>query len=243
MPQSSPIYGDKDPRELPAYTLSTAAYLLKLPSTTLQKWVAGRPSRAAYNAQPVPPLILLPEGSTSLSFNNLLEAHTLSSLRRRHQISPANVRKAIDTLRAIYPKSNHPLLELDFQTDGVSLFVEDLSSLINLSKGGQRAIRELFDVHLQRVERDDTGLPVKLFPFVRNPDASVEELKAEPRPVEINPRVSFGKPVLTGTGIPTISIAERFQAGENPLDIADYYERDVSEILEAIRYETHLRAA
>ena len=237
------IYGGKDPRELPAYTVSTAAYLLNLPQTTLQKWVSGRPSRATSTDAPaVSPLIVRPDNSGALSFLNLLECHTLSSLRRRHNISVLSIRRALNTLGEIYPDSPHPLLNQDFQTDGVSLFIERLDNLVNISLGGQTAMRELMVAHLQRIEHDSHGLPVKLFPFIRN-DASAEALKSEPRSIQIDARISFGRPVLTGTGITTLGIAERFKAGEALEEIADDYGRDLSEIMQAVRYEIRLLKA
>ena len=242
MSPSFDLYGGKDPRELPAYSVSTAAYLLNLPTTTLQKWVSGRPSRSQHGLTPVAPLIARPENSPGLSFFNLLECHTLSAFRRQH-ISALNRRKAVETLREMFPNSAHPLLGLEFQTDGTSLFVQKWGALVNLSKGGQLAMRELIEVHLKRIELDERGLPVKLFPFVRNPDASIEQLRREPRPVQIDAGISFGRPVLSGTGIATLTIAERFKAGEAPEAIADDYGRDVMEIIQAVRYELRLREA
>ena len=237
------IYGGKDPRELPAYSISTAAYLLNLPQTTLQKWVSGRPSRASNAEAPaVTPLVARPEGSGALSFFNLLECHTLSSLRRRHNISVPNIRRALNTLADYYPDSPHPLLNQNFQTDGISLFIERLDSLVNISRGGQTAMRELMVVHLQRIEHDSAGLPVKLFPFIRN-DVSVEVLKSEPRSIQIDARISFGRPVLAGTGLTTLGIAERFKAGESAESIADDFDLETAQVAQAVRYELRLREA
>ena len=243
MSHSTDIYGGNDPREIPAYSVSTAAYLLNLPPTTLQKWVSGRPSRASAEGAPyVTPLIARPDGSSALSFFNLLECHTLSAFRRQN-ISPLNRRKAVETLREMFPDLTHPLLGLEFQTDGTSLFVQKWGALVNLSRGGQLAMRELIEVHLKRIELDESGLPVKLFPFISNPGAPIEQLRHEPRPVQIDAGISFGRPVLSGTGITTLSIAERFKAGESAESIADDYGRELSEIMQAVRYELRLREA
>lgn len=243
MPDSIDIYGGKDPREIPAYTVSTTAYLLNLPQTTLQKWVSGRPSRAASTDAPaVSPLIVRPDDSGALSFFNLLECHTLSSLRKRHNISVPNIRRALNTLADYYPDSSHPLLNQDFQTDGISLFIERLDNLVNISRGGQIAMRELMVVHLQRIQHDSHGLPVKLFPFIRN-DVSAEILKSEPRSIQIDARISFGRPVLADTGLTTLGIAERFKAGESAESIADDFDLETAQIVQAVRYEMRLREA
>jgi uncharacterized protein (DUF433 family) len=55
--------------------------------------------------------------------------------------------------------------------------------------------------------------------------------------VSIDPRVAFGRPVISGTRIPTSDVADRFNAGESPADLAFDYGRSQDEILEAIRCE------
>jgi uncharacterized protein (DUF433 family) len=59
----------------------------------------------------------------------------------------------------------------------------------------------------------------------------------------IDPRISFGRPVLAGTGIPTAVIAERYKAGESMDDLADDYGCQRFEIEEAVRCELALEAA
>lgn len=55
--------------------------------------------------------------------------------------------------------------------------------------------------------------------------------------------VSFGRPVLEGTGIPTAIVAERYKAGETIEELADDYERPSRDIQEAIRCELETKAA
>jgi len=49
-----------------------------------------------------------------------------------------------------------------------------------------------------------------LFPFV-HPDRA----KDDPKVIVIDPDISFGRPVIVGTRIPTSILAERYQAGES----------------------------
>jgi uncharacterized protein (DUF433 family) len=98
-------------------------------------------------------------------------------------------------------------------------------------------MRELLEAHLRRIERDERGLAVRLFPFTRRRELD------EPRVVVIDPRVSFGRPVLVGTGIPTSVIADRYKAGESMDQLADDYGRPRLEIEEAIRCELEVQAA
>ena len=59
--------------------------------------------------------------------------------------------------------------------------------------------------------------------------------------VVIDPTLSAGRPVITGMGLATEVIAERYKAGETVAELAKDYDREKAEIEEAIRCE--LRAA
>jgi uncharacterized protein (DUF433 family) len=59
-----------------------------------------------------------------------------------------------------------------------------------------------------------------------------------PRIVAMDPAIAFGRPVISGSRIPTIEIFERFNAGESPEELAADLGRQLDEIHEAIRCET-----
>ena len=109
--------------------------------------------------------------------------------------------------------------------------------LINVTQSGQIALRELLKAHFHRVEHDASGTAVRLYPFTRKRDLG------EPKIVVIDPHVSYGRPVLVGTGIPTAIVAERYKAGESIDELAEDYGRPRNEIEEAIRCELWLEAA
>ena len=97
------------------------------------------------------------------------------------------------------------------------------------------------EAHLKRIERDAQGIPQKLYPFTHKRLFRPGEV--EPRAVVIDPRVSFGRPIIVGTGIPTAIIAERYKAGESVEDLADDYGLESLQIQEAIRTELWVEAA
>jgi len=119
----------------------------------------------------------------------------------------------------------------------VDLFVETFGHLVNISQEGQLAIKDLIEAYLQRVERDSIGAPIRLYPFTR------ERKPEEPKTIVIDPSISFGRPVLVGTGIATTIIAQRYKAGESIEELAEDYGRSRSDIEEAIRCELWLDAA
>jgi uncharacterized protein (DUF433 family) len=246
MPGSS-LYGGQDPREMPAYAIAEAAHYLLLPPSTLRDWVKGRSYPTQTGTRDSTPLIALPpralDDPLALSFFNVVEAHVLGALRRHHRVSMWKVRQALTFLAAHSP-SDHPLADQDFATDGVSLFLENYGPLINLTHEGQLAMRDVLQMFLRRIDRDAAGIPVKLYLFTRTSHADAAMTLAEaPRRIVIDPYVSFGRPVLAGTGIPTAIIAERYKGGESIEDLATDYARPSLDIQEAIRCELLANAA
>lgn len=228
MRRDSNIYRGRSPIDVPAYTPLAVAHHLDLPTGTVRYWTLGRDAYA-------PVIRIADPDARLLSFRNLVEVHVLSAVTRRHRVHLKAVRNAVRWLEREL-RSDHPLIDHRMWTDGKSLFVRRFGHLINASEEGQYAIDALLSAFLKRIERDERGAPVRLFPLTRpEPDG--------PQFVMIDPRVQFGRPCITDTGIPTAVIAERFKAGETPEALAADFDRPRPEIDEAIRYESGLRAA
>jgi uncharacterized protein (DUF433 family) len=207
--------------------------------STLRAWAKGQRSHDARGRETFfRPVLRVSTDQRQLSFYNLVEAFVVDGLRRRHHFSLQELRRAIDYLeKSVAPESRHPLAEISLATFRHELFAEHLGELLNLSRPGQQAITQVLRKYLARVDRDLRGVALRLYPFVRG-QADLEE----PRIVVIDPQISFGRPVIAGTGIPTAVVAERFQAGETIEEIAKDYRRSISEIQEAIRCELELAA-
>jgi uncharacterized protein (DUF433 family) len=231
------FHGSVDPREMPAYGIVDASHYLLIPTATLRSWVLGRKYPTQRGEKLFRPVIQLADlTKPRLSFLNLIEAHVLDAIRREHEIPLPKVRIALEYLQK-KSYSNHPLADHAFETDGIDLFVEKYGQLINVSQSGQVAMKECLKAYLKRIERDAKGVPIRLYPFTRKRSFD------EPRAVVIDPHISFGRPVLAGTGIVTAIIAERYKAGESIADLANDYGRNSLEIEEAIRCELQKEAA
>lgn len=225
------LYGGVDPRQIPTYSIEDAARYLRIPQGTIRSWIIGRRYSTIEGSRRFQPLI--PVGHhkpTLLSFTNLIEVHVLRAIRKDHNIRLDKVRAALDFINEQF-QIPHPLAHQSFRTDGVGLFIDRYGSLINASKHGQLALKDALNHHLDRIEPDDTGLAIKLYPFTRSHE------DASPRIVVIDPRIAFGRLVIAETGIPTSVLAERYQAGDSIDDLADDYECDRLAIEEAIRCE------
>jgi len=218
--------------------MAEAAHYLGVPPSTLRSWFAGQPythrgEQRLFRAviRPADPKTL------GLSFSNLVEAYVLTAIRRKHKIGLPTIRRGLEYL-VTKLGAKRPLLEERFATHGAKLFVERVKEIINLSQTGQVEMTELIRAHLERVERDAKGVPVKLYPFI-----GTRFVRDQPRTVVIDPRVSFGRPVIAGTGIPTAILAERFKAGDQPAELAKDYGASEEAIWDAIRCELNLKAA
>lgn len=126
---------------------------------------------------------------------------------------------------------NRLLIREDLKAAPGSFFLEKFGQLINLGRAGQLAMRRVLDSHLEGIEHDLQGLPCRLYP--RRTDHSLES----PKLIVINPRVSFGRPVLVSRSVTTASIADRIDAGDTIEEVARDYGLANDEVEEAIIYE------
>lgn len=243
------LYG-ADPRELPLYGLHEAARYLKVSVATLTSWVKGRNYPLKDGTKRFwQPVIKLPGPDYSrLSFLNLVEVHVLLGIRRIHNIQFQKVRESIQYLEAANPKRKNILATEEFWTDKFDLFIENAGGLICTSQHGQTVIKEVVKQYLHRIERQFES-PLRLYPFsteiVLGTEGSSrpDVLAKQPKFIVIDPLISFGRPTIANTGIPTNVIAGRFLAGQSPKALAHEYGINEEQVEEALSYEGKLPRA
>jgi len=118
-----------------------------------------------------------------LTFYNLVEAFVLATMRRDANVELPVVRASVELVRDKL-KVSRPLLMEDFYTDGVSLLVDSGVSVVDASRQGQLAMREVVAASLQRIDRDEHGLAARLYPWRQSVD--------EDRVIELEPRRALG---------------------------------------------------
>jgi len=238
--RSTRAYGGQDPAEMPAYPIAEVAQFLWVRQKSLRRWASGESGRT-------PVIRIADRERLLLSFLNLAELHVLSFLRDQ-RVPLQAVRRSIDYLRTDCGLKDHPhpLLAVDIATDGRSVLIDEMKRagvLVNISQHGQLVMRELLDAHLKRLERDaSTKAALRLFPFAwkwRSPD----DANSQPRPITIDPLVSAGRPVISGTRVPTVEIASRIAAGEPMPDVAKDMRLELSQVEAALRYHVRIPAA
>ncbi len=220
--------------EVPNYGLPEASTYLHVPITTLRYWTLGTAAER--------PLVILARKSPKplLSFKNLVECYVLEVIRLSHNIHLRTIRYSLTTVLAKYP-SRHPFADYSLSTHDGHIFLDE-HHLVDLSKGGQFAFREFIDSSLRRVDRNETGLAKRLFPFTEK--AQMLQGKAEAsRTVVIDPAISFGMPVLAGSRVTTGFLASRYRGGDSISTLAKDYGREEREIEEALIWERAKQAA
>lgn len=161
----------------------------------------------------------------------------MDALRRQYRVELPQIRRAVTYLRQQF-RTRHRWCTTRCSRIGTHLFVEaaGIADVINASRDGQLAMRDLIGLHLQRVEWDEDGFIARLYPFTRSRRAPTED-SGSPRVVTMDPRIEFGRPILKASAVPTAVIADRYKAGESVADLAEDYGEDRLNIEEAIRCE------
>lgn len=193
-----------------------------MPVTTLRAWTRGQDyvTQAGSHREFEPLIDLADSDRKLLSFYNLVEAHVLRSTTERG-VPLQNVRKALQYIREKLP-GTHPLLEQDFEISGKDIFIQHLGSTITATRQGQLAMRKILEKHLQRIARDRSGLPMRIFPI-------------NSKRLFIDPRFSSGKPVVKESGIVASVLWGRQNTGESLSEIAKDYGLTTLEVKEAIQ--------
>ena len=225
----------KDVLALPNYGPIEAAAFLHIPYETVRYWISPESGPIVAPAQKRPQI---------LSFKNLVECYVLDILRRVEGISMPKVRFSVETLRALQDArhilhSDHPLADHDLKVDTKlkTLYIYDLQgSIVNLTTGGQIEVPQWVEPFLRRVVRDKDGVARSFHPLLRRSDAP-ENMVNDPEYVLVDPRISFGKPVVAGTGISTEVIAGRLRAGDPEEELVSEYGRTLAEIRAAAQFE------
>lgn len=218
-----------------AYTLPDAARLLGLPLPRLRSWVRGVPLDDQKSGEPTR---RFPAGSFEtkggggdrhFDFLTLIELFTIAQLRKLG-VKMATLRVGRAELATRYGTS-HPFALKGLLTDGVKMLKElGDDAILEVGTSGQTAFAKVIEPFCHRLEFDAaTHLATRFYPA------------GEDKAIVVDPRHSFGRPVIAGTNITTESIASLIRAGEHPGDLAEDYRVSVS-IIDAV-WAFELRAA
>jgi len=205
---------------LPAYQVKEAARYAGITSQTILNWQKdGISSGAALSSR---------DKGVALSYLQLVEVAFVAALRKIG-VKLEDIRNAHDymaqKLSAEYPFAQHR-----FKTDGQDILMElpqfvkgaSKQKLVVVNRGGQTGWAEVLKTKFEEFDYLN-DLAIRWKPAGKSSH------------IEIDPRISFGAPIVDG--IPTWAIKGRWDAGESLEDIADDFSLKPSLVKEALQFE------
>ncbi len=216
------------------YVIPEAARIVGVPSATLRNWVHGYRYRAGGEAVTARPVIVQPGKDGSLSFVNLVEAHTLAGFRECG-VSMQKIRPAVHYL-AQHLGIEHPLASEHFLTDGAELFFRymktadegEFIALLNVSQGNRVVFDEVVERYLFRIDWAEDRYAERLWPAGRETG------------IVVDPHRGFGQPLLARAGVRVEDVADRISAGDSASVVASDFGLEPGEIEAVLQYGVQL---
>jgi uncharacterized protein (DUF433 family) len=201
---------------LPAYTTVEAARFAETKPRTVAYWHYGTGTR-------VGPALTGKKRYAPLSYLQLVEVAFVASFRQRG-VPLQRIRKARDYVAKVFG-AEFPFAQYEFKAEGPHILMDaasvdpEFEDFIVADEDGQMAWERIVLERFDQFDYED-DLALRWHPRGRNV------------PIIIDPRISFGAPIVERTGTPTWVIRGRFEAGET----AEEIEADFGVLEDDLRY-------
>ena len=218
------------------YTVSEASRLASVSQRRIRRWLRGyefkvkhgrRRSPAVWNSQ-LDPI----NHSMALGFLDLLEIRCVEGFISAG-VGWKTLRQVHDRAREVVGHS-HPFCTNRFATDGQTIFMEFQEKNKDVTLWDMRDVQRVFDriirPFLKDIEFDNTKVPFRWWPRGKN------------HQVALDPRRSFGQPIIFREGIPTQVLARSVRANESVEEVARWFEINSKSVREAVDFEKALAA-
>jgi uncharacterized protein (DUF433 family) len=207
---------------LPNYQIGEASRYADISPQTVAAWHKVTSSKKR-------PTLTLREKRAALSYMQLIEVAVVAAFRRSG-ISLKRIRDARDYISKQL-NAEHPFAQYAFKTDGKHLLLDyqqiegrkGQRKHLVADQGGQLEWDQIIGPLLKEFEYEHEGIVIRW--HVGGPSS----------PIIIDPRHSFGAPIVNGT--PTWVIKGRWNAGESDSDIADDFGLTKDQVREALKFE------
>ena len=216
------------------YSVPEAARLTGVSAARIRRWLRGYCFESSGTKHASPPVWVaqLPEidGKLALGFLDLVEVRFVNAFLN-HGVSWRVLRLAAKKARELV-HSAHPFSTRRFKTDGFTIFAElqdtsGATALVELTKS-QHYFERIIAPYLKGLEFDGDE-PARWWPMgIR-------------RQVVIDPKRSFGQPIVARRGIPTAILAKAAKINGSVQEVARWYETDIKSVRDAVLFEKSLR--
>lgn len=212
------------------YTVPMAARLLAAKPEKVRSWVEG------YGHSGAEPILIreLPRvgGKTVLGFLDLVESafvRHFSAIGYR----PQTIRRVALRLRDRHHVDHPFAMNKRFKADGKHIFEEVVSD------EGERRLLNLMNDNFEIVPAVEPSLFDQVF-YVEDIARAWTPMHQHPR-VVVNPKISFGRPVVQGVWIPTETLFRAYVAEGGADAASDEFGITPEDVLVAARFEQGLR--
>ncbi len=204
------------------YTVSDAARLTMIPPASLRRWLWTSPLWT--------PQAAVSDAFTTLGFFDLMEVRFVHAFRQQG-FSLQYIRRVLEKSRSLFDLE-YPLSTLKFKTDGRKIFADIDGAktqrwLIEMPSG-QHSFEFILQHLYEGLAWDEFG----------------EVLTWHPRSnrVVLDPKRSFGEPIVEKEGVPTDVLACAYVAEQSVDTVAKWYEVAPASVKDAVEFELSLAA-
>jgi uncharacterized protein (DUF433 family) len=221
------------------YTPAEASRLLRIPSSTLRRWVEGYSFPLARATKTFMPALVAPAlprlGRTfTLTFLDLVQLRVVKALRDE-DVALQQIRVAGEQAMSLF-RVSHPFASVHFKTDGRRVYAEvpgaDNELLIELRHPDRVASRPVLKESLREISHARSYGALADRWYAAGPEGGVV----------IDPRIAFGKPVVDRANVPTEVIRDQARAARNLEAVASWYGLTTKQVRNALDYEQQLAA-
>ena len=218
------------------YTVSEASRLARVSSRRIRRWLRGyefkvklgrHRSPAVWNSQ-LDPI----DSAMALGFLDLLEIRCVDAFISAG-VSWKTLRQVHDQARELVGNS-HPFCTNRFATDGQTIFMEFQGKNSEVTLWDMKDVQRVFDriirPFLKDIEFDNSKIPSRWWPRGKN------------HQVALDPRRSFGQPIIFREGIPTQILARSVRANDSVKEVARWFQIESKSVREAVDFEDALAA-
>jgi uncharacterized protein (DUF433 family) len=211
----------------PLYSYSETDYLAGVSPGTAKRWLEGYWYWTPDGERIVqPPVTIRPRPEDGASFLDLVEVTAIGRLKEAG-FPLRRIREIVTNCQHLLGVE-HPLVTLQFKTDGREIFVDQGEQLLEVGKRkGEQAWSEFLAPFLHDIEYE-ADFARRWYP------------QGQGRAVVVDPDYGYGLPVVVGTGVRTEIILERFQVGETIREIAQDFNLAPNQVEQALQFETRL---
>jgi uncharacterized protein (DUF433 family) len=221
---------------LGAYTFPEASRLLRLPKTTVRRWMLGYKHSGGKVGVVMPPLWrsdYTPVGlDNEISFRDLIELKFVHEFLKSG-ISLQTIRLCLEEAKRVIDV-DYPFLTRRFKTDGKTIFVEGAresgdKKLLDL-KRKQYAFNDVIEQSFKDLDIEDDAVS-RWRPFKGKTS------------IVIDPQRSFGQPISSEFGVPTVVLSDAVRSEGTVARVARLYEVAPSVVRDAVAFQRRLEAA